>query len=149
MVSTPTRATTANIHIRIVGVVCEAVASPLQFLKRLIYEWTDELREAVALAKSARPVEIAPGLFCNRRGECYFNQDSGRAGGWDTMWRNLMDRVRKETKVREHFTEHDMRAKCASDADTLEHAQALLARADGKVTQRIYRRKPERMKPLR
>ncbi|ACC71106.1 tyrosine-type recombinase/integrase [Paraburkholderia phymatum] len=117
--------------------------------KRLIYEWTDELRGAVAMAKSARPVTIAPWLFCNRRGECYFNEETGRAGGWDTMWRNFMERVLGETKVKEHFTEHDMRAKCASDAETLEHAQALLAHADGKVTERIYRRKPERVKPLR
>ncbi|WP_244438945.1 tyrosine-type recombinase/integrase [Paraburkholderia dilworthii] len=116
--------------------------------KRLIYEWTDELREAITLAKSVRPVLIAPWLFCNRRGDCYFNDD-GRAGGWDTMWRNFMVRVLEETKVKEHFSEHDLRAKCASDAETLEHAQALLAHADGKVTERIYRRKPERVKPLR
>jgi integrase len=116
--------------------------------KRVIFEWTDELREAVALAKSARPVSIAPWLFCNRHGECYFNDD-GRAGGWDTMWQNFMRRVIDETKVKEHFTEHDLRAKCASDAETLGHAQALLAHADGRVTERIYRRKPERVKPLR
>jgi integrase len=65
------------------------------------------------------------------------------------MWRNFMTRVLEETKLKEHFTEHDLRAKCASDAETLEHAQALLAHAGGKVTQRIYRRKPERVKPLR
>lgn len=117
--------------------------------KRLIYEWSEQLREAVELAKSVRPVAISPWLFCNRRGECYFDEESGRAGGWDTMWRNFMTRVLEETKVKEHFTEHDLRAKCASDAETLEHAQALLAHADGKVTQRIYRRKPERVKPLR
>jgi len=117
--------------------------------KRLIYEWSTELREAVAMAKSTRPVSIAPWLFCNRSGECYFNEDTGRAGGWDTMWRNFMGRVLDETKVKEHFTEHDLRAKCASDAETLEHAQALLAHADGKVTERIYRRKPERVRPLR
>jgi integrase len=117
--------------------------------KSLIYEWSEQLREAVEMAKSVRPVQIAPWLFCNRRGECYFNEASGRAGGWDTMWRNFMTRVREETKLKEHFTEHDLRAKCASDAETIEHAQALLAHADGKVTQRIYRRKPERVRPLR
>lgn len=117
--------------------------------KRLIYEWSEQLREAVEMAKSVRPVKIAPWLFCNRRGECYFNEKTGRAGGWDTMWRNFLTRVLEETKITEHFTEHDLRAKCASDAETLEHAQALLAHADGKVTQRIYRRKPERVRPLR
>jgi integrase len=65
------------------------------------------------------------------------------------MWRNFMARVLKETDLKEPFTEHDMRAKCASDAETLEHAQALLAHADSKLTQRVYRRKPERVKPLR
>ncbi|MEX3639517.1 hypothetical protein [Paraburkholderia sp. BR14320] len=95
-------------------------------------------------------MSIAPWLFCNRSGECYFNfNDNGRAGGWETMWRNFMERAREETKVNEHFTEHDLRAKCATDAETLEHANALLAHADGKVTERIYRRKPERVKPLR
>ncbi|MFM0381167.1 hypothetical protein PQQ72_29580 [Paraburkholderia strydomiana] len=49
--------------------------------KKLIYLWTDELREYVAMAKSVRPVSISPWLFCNRRGECYFNEQTGRAGG--------------------------------------------------------------------
>jgi len=60
-----------------------------------------------------------------------------------------MDRVLKETRVKERFTEHDLRARCASDAETLEHAQGPLARADSATTNQIYRRKPERVKPLR
>lgn len=59
-----------------------------------------------------------------------------------------MDRVLKETKVTVRFTEHDMRAKCASDAKTLEHARALLAHADARTTDTIYRRRPEIVKPL-
>ena len=55
----------------------------------------------------------------------------------------------EETKVEERFTEHDLRAKCASDAETLEHARQLLSHADGKITERVYRRKPEFVKPLR
>ena len=53
-----------------------------------------------------------------------------------------------ETKVTERFTEHDLRAKCASDAEFLEHARALLSHADVRTTKAIYRRKPERVKPL-
>lgn len=34
------------------------------------------------------------------------------------------------------------------DAKTLEHARALLSHADVRTTQRVYRRKPERVKPL-
>jgi integrase len=117
--------------------------------KKLIIEWSDELRAAVQMAKDARPVHIAPWLFCNKRGECYFDEVKETASGWDSMWQRFMERVLKETKVEQRFTEHDMRAKCASDAETLAHAQSLLAHADARTTQRIYRRKAERVKPLR
>jgi hypothetical protein len=60
-----------------------------------------------------------------------------------------MDRVLKDTNVKERFTEHDLRAKCASDADSLEHARSLLSHVDSAVTKRIYRRKPERVQPLK
>jgi hypothetical protein len=60
-----------------------------------------------------------------------------------------MDRVLAETKVTERFTGHDFYAKCASDAETLEHARTLLSHADARTTEAIYRRKPERVKPLK
>ncbi len=105
--------------------------------------------EAITEAKAVRPVKLSPYLFCNRKGECYFNEASGRAGGWDSMWRGFIARVLTETKVEARFTEHDLRAKCASDATTLEHARALLAHVDSRLTDRVYRRKPEIIKPLR
>lgn len=118
--------------------------------KRIIIEWTDELRAAVEMAKQARPVDISPWLFCTNKGECYFDEEKETATGWDSMWQRFMvDRVLGETKVKERFTEHDLRAKCASDAETLEHARSLLAHADGKLTERVYRRKPEKVRPLR
>lgn len=117
--------------------------------KAVIYEWSPELRDAVEMAKVARPVHIAPWLFCTRRGERYLNEETGKAPGWKSMWQRYMARVIKETKVTEHFTEHDLRAKCASDATTLEHARSLLSHADASTTERIYRRKAERVKPLR
>lgn len=55
----------------------------------------------------------------------------------------------RETKVTERFTEHDLRAKCASDAESLEHARAMLAHADARTTELIYRRRPERVHPAR
>jgi integrase len=115
--------------------------------KRTIYEWTPELRTAVELAKSVRP-SLSPFLFANRRGQPYIDEATGQSHGWDSMWQRFMDRVLAETKVAERFTEHDLRAKCASDAESLEHARALLSHADARTTQAIYRRKPERVKPL-
>lgn len=116
--------------------------------KRLIIRWSDDLRAAVERALHVRPKATAPFLFCTRSGDCYFDESSGRAGGWDSMWRGFMTRVLSETKVLVRFTEHDLRAKCASDAKTLEHARALLSHADGRLTERVYRRKPETVDPL-
>ncbi|SCU73460.1 hypothetical protein CNECB9_1150004 [Cupriavidus necator] len=45
------------------------------------------------------------------------------------MWRGFMDRVLAETKVTEKFMEHDIRAKVSSDAESVEHARALLLHA--------------------
>lgn len=115
--------------------------------KRTIYEWTPELRAAVELAKAARPRQ-SPYLFCTRTGEGYINEDVGRSSGWKSMWQRFMERVLKETKVTEPFTEHDLRAKVASDAESLEHARSLLAHADSRTTHRIYRRKAEVVQPL-
>jgi integrase len=56
-----------------------------------------------------------------------------------------MDRVLAETKLKERFTEHDLRAKAASDVASLEKARALLQHADARTTARAYRRKPERV----
>lgn len=116
--------------------------------KRTIYAWTDELRKAIADAKAARPA-LSPFVFCNRLGEGYIDEQKGSANGWDSMWGRFMDRVLKETKITERFTEHDLRAKCASDAETLEHARALLSHADSRTTDAIYRRKPEVVRPLK
>ena len=101
------------------------------------------------MALAARPVHISPWLFCNRRGECYIKGLMETANGFDSMWGTFFDRVLAETKVTDRFHEHDMRANVASDATSLEHARALLAHSDSRMTERAYRRKPERVLPLR
>lgn len=116
--------------------------------KRTIYAWTTELSDAVEMAKQARPA-ISSFLFCNRRGEGYIDEETGNCHGWDSMWGRFVDRVLKETKITQRFTEHDLRAKCASDAESLEHARALLSHADARTTEAIYRRKPEVVRPLK
>jgi len=113
--------------------------------QRTIYEWTPERRAAVEEATAARPVDISPFLFCNVAGKCYINESRGTASGFNSMWQNFMTRLLAETKVTERFTEHDLRAKCASDAASLETARKLLAHVDSRMTARVYRRKPERV----
>lgn len=114
-----------------------------------IYEWSAELRNAVDMAKAARPIDISPFLFCNKYGAGYLNEKTGTASGWDSMWQRFMDRILEETEIKERFTEHDLRAKVASDAESLEHARQLLSHADSKITDRIYRRKAEVVKPAK
>ena len=48
----------------------------------------------------------------------------------------------------ERFTDHDIRAKTGSDTD-IDHAASLLAHLDAKTTQRHYRRKAEKVVPLK
>jgi integrase len=116
--------------------------------KSIVYEWTDALIEALDAVKAVRPIDFSPYLFCTRKGQCYFNED-GTASGWNSMWQRFMKRIMCETKVSEAFTEHDLRAKCASDADSLDHAQDLLAHTDNKITKKVYMRGAVRVKPLR
>lgn len=126
-----------------------AVVAPCWALagKSTSYEWNDDLRAAVQAAISVRPAMVQHLLFCTRAGASYIDPVKETTSGWDSIWQRFMIRVMDETTLTERFTEHDLRAKCASDAETLEHARALLPDVDSRVTDRIYRRKPERVQP--
>jgi integrase len=115
--------------------------------KSTIYEWNEDLRAAVAVALSVRTSAHSKWLFCTREGKCYIDAEKETASGWDSMWQRFMSRIMTETTLADRFTEHDLRAKCASDADSLEHARALLSHVDSRITQRVHRRKPERVQP--
>lgn len=117
--------------------------------KRTIYQWTPELRDVVSQVKKSRPAKFSPFMFCNRYGSGYIDEQTGAASGWKSMWQRFMDRLLAETNIKERFTEHDLRAKVASDASSVEHARALLAHSDSRTTDRIYRRKAEIVVPLR
>jgi integrase len=114
--------------------------------KRVIYEWTAELRAAIDQAIAVRPA-ISPYLFCNQYGQPLFEDAKGTTKGFDDIWQRFMGRLLAETEIKERFTEHDLRAKVGSDAESLERARQLLSHADARTTQRVYRRKPERIKP--
>lgn len=118
--------------------------------KHVVITWTPALREAVEVAKAARPVHISPYLFCNRRGQSYWNEEKGSASGWQTIWQRFKLRVEQETGIpRDSYTEHDLRAKSGSDAETKERASELLTHDSVATTVRAYRRKPERIRPLK
>jgi integrase len=116
--------------------------------QRIIIQWTPALRAAVSDCMALRRKVTSIWLFCTRAGQPYIKED-GRANGFDSIWQRFMAKVVAETTVTERFTEHDLRAKCASDAESLEHAQQLLAHTEAATTRRIYRRRGEVVRPLK
>ena len=68
--------------------------------------------------------------------------EDGSANAFDSLWQRFMDHFIKETKVKDRFQEPDLRAKVASDSDTLKEASQRLGHAVSAITQRVDRRKP-------
>jgi integrase len=119
------------------------------------FTWLDEegrdtgLRAAVDEALAARPVDLAPWVFCTDEGTCYVDADTGKTSSFESVWHRFMDRVMKETEVKERFAERDIRAKVGSDLATIEEAQRLLGHADSRVTQKHYRRAAQVVRPAK
>jgi integrase len=132
-------------HFTDAGILIAASKTSRSTGKKLLYRWTPERRAAVEAALNARPIDIAPWLFCTSTGDCYVSQEDTSASGFESVWQRFMERVVKETKVA-RFKERDIRAKVGSDAETVEEAQQMLGHADAGVTRRHYRRKPEIIK---
>lgn len=70
-------------------------------------------------------------------------------GPYTTQGLRALWRVAREKAGLRDVRLHDLRAKAASDAASTGDAQALLGHSDAKVTQRHYRRKVGRVKPVR
>jgi integrase len=113
----------------------------------MVYLWSDELRQAVNQAMQIRRKTNSQWLFHTNTGQPYI-KDDGNAAGFSSIWQRFMAKVLAETKVKERFTEHDLRAKVASDVDA-EHARKLLGHATAQITQKVYRRRPEYVVPAK
>lgn len=113
-----------------------------------VLDWTPALRLAIDAALAARPVHIAPWVFCTRAGDPYQRED-GKARAFDSLWQRFMGRALRTTGLKARFKERDLRAKVGSDAPTLERARELLGHASEETTRRWYRRRPQRVTPTR
>jgi integrase len=119
--------------------------------KRLVVLWSPELEAVVADARKQWRRFGREYLFESRPQKA---SDDGKRparppgpytpSGLRAMWR----RVRVKAGLLDTRL-HDLRRKAGSDVATLGEAQGLLGHADGKVTGRHYRAKPERVKPVR
>ncbi len=111
--------------------------------KHLIIQWSDELRGVVDQALELPPRFRQP-IICNRQGRAY------TVDGLNSIWyRRIRKAIHDEDNpLEEPFQFRDLRAKSASD-DTAEAASQRLGHADPAVTERIYRRRPVTVRPLR
>lgn len=113
--------------------------------KKLIIEWTDELHDIVRDIEAIPPRRIGSSLlFTNRNGNPYYNEKTGKALGFNSVWQRFMRRVVSETQVSEPFQEKDIRAKFGSDAESLQAASDELGHTNTSTTIKHYRRGPTR-----
>lgn len=115
--------------------------------KKMIIEWSEELISAINNIKSLRKKVLSVWLFHTKIGQPYIKTD-GTANGFDSIWQRFMAKAMKQTKLKEKFTEHDLRAKVASEIQ-FEHAQNLMGHTSSQITEYVYRRKPKIVKPTR
>lgn len=113
-----------------------------------IFTWLDKdgkdtgRRGAYDMCLAARPLDIAPFLFCTVDGSSYVDEN-GLTTSFNSIWKRFMERVLKETNLSQRFAERDLRAKVATDAESLERARSLLGHVDAKITKKWYIRKAE------
>jgi integrase len=109
--------------------------------KRLIIEWNADLREVVARAKRIKP-QMRQHLIATRSGK-QFTGD-----GFGSIWLRAVRRAIQKGTLGQPFTFNDLRAKSASDAADAREASARLGHSSEAITNRVYRRKPARVRAL-
>lgn len=109
--------------------------------RKFVIEWSDELRAVVARAKKIRP-QVRQYLVATKQGKQFSTE------GFSTAWQRTMVKA-MNSGLQQRFHFHDLRAKSASDGADLLESSNRLGHSSPAITQRVYRRKPTRVKPLR
>lgn len=110
----------------------------------MLFEWTPALRQVVADALKIPP-QFRQHIVCNRKGQPFSKN------GFDSVWARLMDKATdpKRDGHIERFQFRDLRRKSASDEVDELVAQRRLGHASVAITNRVYRVKPTKVRPLR
>lgn len=111
-----------------------------------IYEWTPALRAAINAIRSEQKKINGMYLFSTREGRPYIDEN-GETRGFNSVWQRFMKKV-VDSGI-ERFTEHDLRAKVASDTMDLDRAQELLGHTNSRTTNKTYMRKPSVIRPAK
>lgn len=108
--------------------------------KKTIYSWNKERREAIQECLKVKPCD-SNYIFCTRDGKSY--SDGNQASGFASIWQRYMKKALANTKLKERFTEHDLRAKVATDSENIEQARKRLGHTSSVLTKKVYDRKAE------
>jgi len=108
---------------------------------KLVYIWEAGLKAVVDRIKSMPRSIRGLYLFCSRRGQPY------TSSGFDSIWQRTMRKVLEAGLIQERFTEHDIRAKTATDDP--EYAQKRLGHKSRSMTDKYVKtRRIEKILPL-
>lgn len=104
--------------------------------KKVNYPVAGSLAENIEAALRHAP-QVRQYVIVNRNGKPY------TLDGFQTQWKRAINKALKLKLIETPFTFHDIKAKSLSDAETLEEARQRAAHSDARITQQVYRRKPE------
>jgi integrase len=107
----------------------------------VLVEWTDELKAVIERAWKMAPQIPREYVLRTRSGKPY------SSAGFSAMWQRLATKYVETGGQRIQFK--DLRAKAASDKDTIEEAAALLGHASTETTKRVYKRNLTRARPVK
>jgi integrase len=117
--------------------------------KKICFEASNGLikivRRLQELNNATQADNVAPlrwWFFTTRKGGPYTE------GGFRTMWQRVMVKAMASGALQQRFTEHDLRAKAATDCDSLIEAFELCGHSSMSTTKRIYRRGYAHVKPV-
>lgn len=130
----------------------ELVVQPSKTAKssgvKLRFEVTPDLQAAIDAAKAVPRKVGSLYLFPNRQGKCYIDDVTGRANGFDSLWRRWIDTAIERTQLEQRFKERDLRKKSITDDADLESARKRAGHTKEEITRAVYRLKGEVVRPL-
>lgn len=114
--------------------------------KEQIKEWTPRLRKAIedamAYHNGKEVVTFSKYVFNNSRGTKY------TTGGFVSMWRTFIKRLREKTDHKLDFTFHDIKAKAISDFEGTQHDKQQFSGHKTQHQVNTYDRKPTKVPTL-
>lgn len=103
--------------------------------KAILYPVTPDLQETIDAALMVEP-RVRRYVICNRAGHRY------TMDGFQTQWKRAVTKAYPNKADRYMF--RDLRAKSISEAESLEEGRKRAGHADGRITEKVYRRLPVR-----